>query len=44
MGAVNCPDNGETINSGNLFKQKLILIIIQINNSTYNYDAEEHKN
>ena len=41
MGTVNSPNNGERNNSGNLFKQKLIRIIIQRNNSTYNYDAEE---
>ena len=43
MGTVNSPNNGEMNNSGNLFKQKLIRIIIQRNNSTYNCDAEEHK-
>ena len=43
MGTVNRPNNGETKTSGNLFKHKLIRIIIQRNNSTYNYDAEEHK-
>ena len=41
MGTVNSPNNGETKTSGNLFKQKLIRIIIQRNNSTYNYDAEK---
>ena len=44
MGTVNSANNGEMNNSGNLFKQKLIRVIIQRNNSAYNYDAEEHIN